>query len=106
MKRVTIDKIEDGMILAKEIRGRSGNVLLNKGVVLNSFMGRRLKNWDILFVYVEGESDTPGDQCEEQVSPQEIKKILEDKFSLVMHDPVMKQVFAAVYQYRLQRSNQ
>lgn len=105
MKRVPVDKIENGMILAKEVRGRSGNVLLNKGVVLNSFMGKRLKNWDIVFLYVEGESDAPEETSETQISPREVKESLEKKFSLVMHDPVMKHVFAAVYQYRLHSNN-
>jgi hypothetical protein len=103
MKRMPVDKIENDMVLAKEVCGKSGNVLLSKGAVLNVFMARRLKNWDIHFVYVEGEEESPEEENAVQVSPEEIRQRLEKKFAAVMHNVIMKQIFAAVLQHKLQK---
>ena len=103
MRRVAVEAVENGMILAREVRGRSGNVLLNKGVAIDTFMGRRLKNWDVHFVHVEGEGEDAEEKCAAQVSPEVVREGLEKKFSNVMHDPVMKQIFAAVFQRKVQK---
>jgi hypothetical protein len=104
MRRVSVEKIESGMVLAKEVRGRSGNVLLSKGVALNPFIGRRLKNWEIVFVHVEGEEESSEEVSAVRVSPEEVKAGLEKKFSGTLHDAIMKQIFAAVYQHRIQNA--
>lgn len=105
MRRVAVEDIQEDMVLAKEVRGRSGNVLLNKGVKLNPFMGRRLKNWDISFVHIEGEDDSPKTESAVTVSPQEVKSLLEKMFNDVINNPIMKQIFAAVYQHKIQKAN-
>jgi len=103
MKRMSVDNIKNDMVLAKEVCGRSGNVLLSKGAVLNVFMARRLKNWDIHFVYVEGEEESPEKENAVQVSPDEIRLRLEKKFAAVMHNAIMKQIFAVVLQHKMQK---
>ena len=104
MKRILVENIADGMILAKEVCGASGNALLNKGCTLNTALGRRLKNWGILFVHVEGEDDSAEAQSTKaQASPQEIQTKLEQKFSAVMGNPIMKKLFAVTYQFKVQK---
>jgi len=102
MKKVPVDKIEADMVLAKEVRGRSGNVLLSKGAQLNPFIGRRLKNWEISFVHIEGDEDVLVEESGVTVAPEEIKANVEKKFAKVLHDPIMKQIFAAILQFRTQ----
>ena len=104
MKKILVENIEDGMILDREVTGSSGSPLLSKGAQLTAALGRRLKNWGITYVYVVGDEESPEELNTVSVSPQELKEQLTDKFSLVMNDPVMKKLFVAVYQYRLQKS--
>ncbi|MBD3420340.1 MAG: hypothetical protein GF398_09515 [Chitinivibrionales bacterium] len=106
MRKIPVDQIEDKMVLAREIRGRSGNVLLNKGATLNPFMGRRLKNWEIYFVYVEGEEEQQEESAAPTVSAEEINKHLEQKFSAVLHNSIMKKIFAAVCQHKVHQTSQ
>jgi hypothetical protein len=105
MKRILVENIEDGMLLAKEVFGPSGNVLLNKGTAINPAMGRRLKNWGIPLVYVEGEEETQAAVAVPQLSPEQILAQLEKKFSAVMNNPIMKKIFAAVYNYKITKGS-
>ncbi|MBD3345751.1 MAG: hypothetical protein GF401_11880 [Chitinivibrionales bacterium] len=105
MKKILVNKIEDKMVLAKEVRGRSGNVLLRSGTVLSAPMGRRLKNWDIHFVYVEGEEENAPQKNAVEISPEKIEKQMKERFSKVMNNPTMKEIFAAVYQHRVKKNS-
>jgi hypothetical protein len=104
MKRVLIENITDKMVLAKEVCGTSGSVLLAKGTLLTTSMGHRLKNWGVQSVTVEGEDETPQEGSAPTVSPEEIRKNLEEKFSRVIGSETMKKIFAAVYKFKIQRN--
>jgi hypothetical protein len=101
MKKLTVDKIEDGMILGREVCGNSGNVLLSKGTPLSGALGRRLVNWGISTVYIEGEEELFPEESTVSVSPEKLKDELMNKFSNVISNPIMKKIFVAVYQYRM-----
>ena len=92
------------MILGREVCGNSGNILLSKGTVLSQALGRRLQNWGIPFVYVEGEEEQTQEENAVTISPEALKQHLMDKFSKVMQNPYMEKIFNAVYQYRLQNN--
>jgi hypothetical protein len=102
MKKITSDKVEDGMILGREVCGASGNILLNKGTTLTSAMGRRLTNWGISTVYIEGEEEAVAAETTIRLTPQEVKSNLMKKFSNCDEHPLMKKLFVAVYQYTVQ----
>jgi hypothetical protein len=104
MKKITSDQVEDGMVLSREVCGPSGNILLNKGTVLSSAMGRRLTNWDIPAVYIEGEEEVVAAQPGPGQTPEELKSNLMAKFSQCSEHPFMKKIFVAVYQYKLQKN--
>ena len=104
MKRVMIENISDKMVLAKEVCGTSGSILLAKGTVLTASMGHRLKNWGVQFVYVEGEEESPQEGSVVTISPEEIRAQLEDRFSRVMGSEIMKKIFAAVYKFKIQHN--
>jgi len=104
MKRVLIENITDKMVLAKEVCGTSGSVLLAKGTLLTASMGHRLKNWGVQFVYVDGEEESTETGSVPAVSPEEVRKQLEDKFSRVIGNEIMKKIFAAAYNFKINRN--
>jgi hypothetical protein len=63
-------------------------------------MGRRLKNWGIFSVYIEGEEESEEMQEQKQISPEEIKKQLEAKFSGTLENELMRKIFNAVFEFR------
>jgi hypothetical protein len=101
MRKVLVDQITEGMMLGKDVCGSSGNILLGKGIPMNPGLGRRLKNWGIPFVYVEGEDDALPLETQPQVAPEAIKIALEKKFSAVISNNIMKKIFAAAFQFNL-----
>ncbi len=101
MRKISTDQIENGNVSAREVCGPSGNILLSKGMQLSPAIGRRLKNWGITHVYIEGKEDEQEEKQIENVSPEKLKSKLEEKFSDVLNNPIMKKIFAAVYQHKL-----
>ncbi len=61
MKLITLNKINDGMVLAKNIYTRKGNVLLAKDACLKFSYIKRLSEWGVNSVYVV---DKQGDTVE------------------------------------------
>lgn len=104
MKKIAVEEIEDGMVLSRDVCNSSDNVLLSKGLLLSAALGRRLKNWGIPFIYIEGEEQSVELLNTVSTSPEELKDHLLSKFSNVIEYPTMKKLFVAVYQYRLQKS--
>ena len=105
MKKLAVEQIEDDMILGREVSGSSGNVLLSKGTRLSAALGRRLVNWGISTVYIEGEEDSFPEENTVTVSPEKLKVELMAKFSNVINNPIMKKIFVAVYQYRMHNNS-
>ena len=105
MKKIPVDKIENGMILGRELCGISGNVLVSKGTQLSTALGRRLKNWGITVVFIEGEEESPQEENLVTISPENLKNDLMKKFSNVIDKPFMKEIFVTVYQHRLQKNS-
>jgi hypothetical protein len=94
MKKIPVDKIENGMILSKPLIGASGNVLLNEGVVLKTTMIPRLKNWDIPFVTVQGEEEKTAEAAAPLAQEFETKQ-LDQVFADVLTNPLMKIIYDA-----------
>jgi hypothetical protein len=81
MKKIFVEKIENGMTLGRDVCGASGSILLSKGASLSQSIGKRLKNWGITFVYVEGDEVSEQEENSIRTSPEEIKVQLMEKFS-------------------------
>lgn len=92
--------IDDGMVAARDICGVHGNVLITKGTILSSSLGRRLEHWGIQTVYVEGDEESQPETNAVIPSSDEIYKQLADKFSGVMDNPLMKKLFMAILTFR------
>lgn len=98
MRKVQVDKIEDGMVLAKPLMGSGGNVLLSDGVVLKKAMISRLKNWDVPFVVIQSE----GEDVVEASSPIALEfktEELDHVYADVIKNPIMKIVYEATRDY-------
>ena len=104
MKKIAVENIEDGMVLNRELCGAAGNILLAKGAALTSALGRRLKNWGISIVCIEGEEESTVPQNEVSISPEELKGQMQKVFSNVINNTVMKKIFIAAYQFRLKKN--
>ena len=105
MKKILVENIEEGMVLAQEVCGSGGNVLLTEGVKLSNALAHRLQNWGIPTVYVEGEEEQVEEENTVSVSPEELKSQLMEKFSRVIKLPYMKEIFTAVHEFRLRKNN-
>ena len=104
MKKILVENIEDNMILGREVCGAGGNTLLNKGTVLSKALSRRLQNWGITYVYIEGEEELPQEENTVSVSPEALQEHLTEKFEKVLNNPYMQKIFDAVYRYRLRKN--
>lgn len=104
MKKIPVDQVLDGMILFRDICGPSGNILLSKGTVITTALGRRLKNWGIAAIVIEGEEESATEQKEVSVSAEDLKTQMQAVFSSVIDNPIMKKIFIAAYQYRLHKN--
>lgn len=105
MKKILVENITDGMVLARDVYGTSGSALLNKGTKLTVTMGRRLKNWGVPFVCIEGEEEHEEEKPLIEISPEEIRKQLEEKFADVMQDATMQELFQTIFTFKTQSSS-
>ncbi len=61
MRRVTVEAIAEGMVLARPVEDRLGRVLLTKGDALQARYREKFIDWGIEEVWVEGEEDPAAD---------------------------------------------
>lgn len=55
MRRILVEKLKEGMVLARTLHSYDGNVLLNAGIILKNSYISKLKELDIRELYVEDE---------------------------------------------------
>ena len=103
MRKIPVEDIDADMVLARDVSSTSGNVLLGKGTTLSPALGRRLKNWGIFFVYIEGEEVSSEAEDVVEISAEDVKKSLEDKFEGQLGDPLMQKIFNAVFEFKINR---
>ena len=105
MKKISVENIENDMILARDVNATSGNTLLGVGTKLSAALGRRLKNWGIDNVYVEGEEEKAPDETTETIAPENLERQLKEKFADVIHIPAMKKIYDTVFEFRVNLGN-
>ncbi|HRC43838.1 MAG TPA: hypothetical protein PLT27_07295 [Nitrospira sp.] len=91
MKRVVIEELTTGMILAKPVTNNAGLVVLPVGAELDEATLSRLQRLGLTSVYVEGE---PGDANGKTLD--ELEAELDHRFRLVAHDPIQSQLREAI----------
>jgi hypothetical protein len=103
MKKITADALNSNMILARDITSTTGNILLGKGTSLTPALGRRLKNWGINFVYIEGDEESLQKEKVVEVSAEDVKAQLREKFAGHLDDEIMLKLFNAVFEFNISR---
>jgi hypothetical protein len=103
MKKIIVDDIRDKMVLARDVCGPSGNVLLGSGTPLTASLGRRLKNWGITFVHIKSDEEPAEHKNVPRVSSEDIENNLKEKFSRVMGNPAMNKIYVAVQSHFIQK---
>jgi len=97
MINLTIEDIKPGMILAQPVRNRQGVLLLEAGARITNKNIRIFKSWGINEIAIRGDrsvsKDAAGDT--ESRGKESIEKQLKEKFSDVLDDPVMVEIFNA-----------
>jgi len=109
MKKIILDTMDPDtitkdMILAMDIIGPSGNILLNKGAGLTMALIRRLKNWGITYIYIEGEEVQVEKTQAVTINSDTIQEQLKKKFADHLNNPIMNDFFNAVYNFQKKRN--
>ena len=100
MKKLPVENIENEMVLAKDVTGTTGNALLGAGTKLTASMGRRLKNWGVTIVYIEGDDENSEEMSKEESSPEKNRELLVERFEGVLENNNMNILFNAVLDFQ------
>jgi len=103
MKIISTETVEQGQVAAQDIHSSSGNVLVLKGTALSPALGKRLKNWGIDHIHIEGEDESEQENAGAYVvSGDKIRDSLAEKFGDTLNNARMKKIFEAVYTHKTQ----
>lgn len=91
MKRIVIEELTPGMILAKPVTNSTGLVVLPAGAELDDATLSRLQRLGLTSIYVEGEA---GDASGKTLA--ELEAELEHRFRRVIDDPLQHQLREAI----------
>jgi len=100
MRRIPVEDIEEGMVLAEEVRDDRGGMLLNVGDKLRKTYGTKLLAWGVAEISVEGEDSAPIAHNSKPANGQRLPKEVEEKileranhrFAKVMEEPSMRKI--------------
>jgi len=101
MRKTATDKIALGDVIAADVLSPSGNVLMSKGTAVTPAMGRRLRNYGIAYVYIEGAEGQDGSPESKARSAIETKSELYDMFFGTLDSVNMRKIFDAVCAYKI-----
>ena len=100
---LSVDDLESGMIIAEDVRDRSGRLLIGAGAELSDKTLRVLKTWGVVEVEVEGEDKVGGDigfESLDEETVDEIKAELQKRFKHNELDtPFMSTVYELVLEH-------
>lgn len=85
MGTVAIEKIETGMVLARDVRDRSGRMLLGSGAELTHKHLVIFRTWGILEVDIAGQGSHAADQIPADVDPRQLAAAEEALSPLFRH---------------------
>lgn len=94
MRLLPIDRVVEGMTIAKPVVHGSGRILLAPGVSVTERMIERLKGQGVGQVWVEAEGPDEGRLSAE--AARQMERALQLRFAYVQHDPLMQQIQAIV----------
>jgi predicted nucleotidyltransferase len=96
MGRVSIDHVEAGMVLSKDAYNFRKQLLLPRGTVISPKNLEMMKTWGVSEVETEGCSEPTLEEVEVSLAQHPglaaTVQVLDDRFSKVRHDPLMKEI--------------
>ena len=97
MIRVNIIDLKPGMVLAQSVQNHQGVLLLDAGAKITKKNIRIFKSWGVIEVSVGGELNELKTAVQTPVAEvkDSVEKELKAKFSDVLDDPVMVEIFNA-----------
>ena len=97
MIRVNIVDLKPGMVLARAVQNQQGVLLLDAGTKITKKNIHIFKSWGVNEFSVKGELNSlkNGDETPEAEMRDAVEMELKAKFSDVMNDPVMVEIFNA-----------
>ena len=97
MIRVNIVDLKPGMVLAQSVRNHQGVLLLDAGAKITKKNIRIFKSWGVSEASIAGELNESKNAAETPVAgiKDSVEMELEAKFSDVLDDPVMVEIFNA-----------
>ena len=105
---LNIDDLKGGMVLAKDILNKHGNILIKKGNILSEQNILILKAWGITEISVKGVDQKQVDQAEIQALPAEkvdsIEKELREFFPDFADNQVMEEIYRVVKKFWIKRA--
>jgi hypothetical protein len=114
MRKIQTMDIEDGMVLAEEVRDNQGQVLLNTGDKLRKTYISKLQAWGVKEVVVEGKETAQGNespaaqqQADNALPPEMEERIMARitrRFANVIDDPLMRSLMAIAAKHVLARA--
>ena len=103
IQRLTLDQVEQGMILAQDVCTGKGTCLLPQGTVITNAMIAALRRREIDYVMVAMEELLTLEQSAQLEA--DIKARIERLFENTDPDPIMLKLRAVLLQYRLNELN-
>lgn len=91
MRRVVIEELTPGMILAKPVTNAAGLVVLPSGAELDEATLPRLQCLGLASLFIEGEAGDTGGK-----TLAELEAELDHRFRLVSNDPIQRQLLEAI----------
>lgn len=105
---LSVNDLEDGMVLASDVSNKHGNVLLKKGDMINEKQIMLLKSWGITKADIKGVDRDQVEKREmEELSTDliaSIEKDLKDLFPSFGDNPLMEELYRVTKKFKMKRA--
>ena len=95
---LSVEDLEAGMVIAEDVRDRSGRLLIGKGAELSDKTLRVLKTWGIIEVEVEGADSVDGDNAIEALDSDTVEGIKDQLTERFRHNQIDHVVISTLYE--------
>ena len=94
MRRVNVKKVEEGMVLARDVVDQRGRLLLPKGAEVAANHLRYFRMLDVQVVYIEGGNDEQNGGGDDIVVTEEVRRKVQDRFRFTdLEHPMVQELF-------------
>ncbi len=104
MKRITINDAAPEMVLAKNVYGKNENLLMGKGIILNTESIGQISRMGIQSLWVEA-PDEEKEMTSEDIAKikKEVETLLDAQFEPVSHSPIMQELKKVFTRYLIRK---